>query len=114
MKHPIYPAAVDDRIRCAVGLDGQVTTIQDVQVSAAVGVFARSPHQGDGVPIDRGGKGNSVGAGYPDEKIGDDRGAFGQRGVAVRSAAIGAGRGGSRRSGSRHERERAADPGRVS
>ncbi len=57
VKHPIYPAAVDDRIRCAVGLDGQVTTIQDVQVSAAVGVFARSPHQGDGVPIDRGGKG---------------------------------------------------------
>ena len=62
MKHPVYPAAVNDGFRCTIALDGQVAAVQDVQVAAGVGVFTRCPRQEDGNPVSRCGKGDDVGA----------------------------------------------------
>jgi hypothetical protein len=39
VEYPVIPAPVNDRI--PVALDGQVAAVQDVQVSADVGIFAR-------------------------------------------------------------------------
>ncbi|MFC2043075.1 hypothetical protein ACFLUA_02865 [Chloroflexota bacterium] len=62
VKHPVYPAPVNDGVRRTVALDGQVAVVQNVQVSADIGVFARCPCQDDGIPVSRSGKGDDVGA----------------------------------------------------
>jgi len=62
VKHPVYPTAVNDRIRCAVALDSQIAAIQDIQVSARIGLFARCPRKDNGDPVNRSVKGDDVGA----------------------------------------------------
>ncbi len=48
VKHPVNPATVNDGIPNTIALDSQITAVQDIQISAGIGVFASCPSQDNG------------------------------------------------------------------